>query len=150
MAGNNGIISTSTNVTCGNGTDAHGLLQIKAPADKGVRVRRFGVSFTGTNSAAARAKFDLMRTTSGGTHGAGSAVTPQKVSGHSGALTATGYENAGGGTEPSGGAVVRPANMAPTGPFEAPLDVVLAPGESLTIRTIAASMTGSAFFEYEE
>lgn len=150
MAGNQGIISTTGNVTCGNGTDPQTVLQIKAPGDKGLKITRLGCSFTGTNSAAARAKFDLMRVASGGTHGSGTGVTPQKTKGHSGALTATGYENAGGGTQPSGGTVVRPTNMAPTGPFEAPLDIVLAPGESLNLRTISASMTASAWFEYEE
>lgn len=154
MAGNFGIAQTSQAHTLPTATERT-LLQLKAPSTHGLRIRRFCVAFAGTSQTGNRVSvFFRKGTTSGGT---GASVTPKKSSGHSGALGATAKENfnsGGSAAEPtiSDTTKLKPLQVAPTQSYEAPLDMVLAPDETLNlvVNSTDASIPATAWVEFEE
>lgn len=150
MAGLNGSVSTSQTQTLPVNT-TRTMLQVTAPAGAGLRVKRFGVFLGDTTQTNARAEVDFVRGATGGT---GASVTPVKTGGHTGTIAGTAKENfnsGGSAAEPTGGSAFKSQLQPPTQGYEAPLDVVLNPGETLGLRVKAASAIGCrAWMEFEE
>lgn len=147
------IVPTGSAVAAGAAT-ARTALAYKAPAGVGARVLRFGVSFDGTNSTDARAIVDFIKNPA-------SAGTPANDVSSSIAVTSGLSTSVGNGYTDYGGAVNEPAVsgsakqirqhfMAPTGPYEATLNIDLAPAELFCLRTKGATgKTVNAWMEVE-
>jgi len=143
MAGLRGRAVANSNTTT---TSAKTMLQIAAPSTAGVRVDRCSISFDGTNPAGPKVKVELVK---GATSGTGSSLTPAKVDGHTGSLTATAKENFSG--EPSGGTVIFSEWVHPQSGYTAPEPIQLNPSETLGIRvTTATAVNAVSRMNFEE
>jgi hypothetical protein len=141
------IVSNSVATTTGDGTNPKTILQVIAPANKGLRITRVGVTFAGTSSTAARAQVHGARSS---TNGTGTSVNPQKLGGHTGSVTATANETLTVEPTVTAGTELFRQLVPPTNGVILPVDIVLNPGEAFNLRTIAASLTAIGFIEYEE
>jgi len=123
------------------------ILQITAPAGHGIAVAPPAVAFDGTSTTAAKATIDVIKGATGGT---GSALTPVRVKGATGAVTASAKESF--SAEPTGGSTIHSEKWHTQGNWRYPGgEIVLDPGETLAIRvTIPATVPVSANAEHEE
>ncbi len=143
MAGLNAVANSTKATT---GTNAKTVIRITAPANQGVRVKKFGITFSGTSSTAAPIDIAIVV---GGSGGSGTSVTPRKTSGHSGSVqsAAAGHY----ASEPTSYTTIKTYAIHPQRGIEAPLDNVLAGGESLGVVVTAASAVDcQGFIEFEE
>ena len=128
-----GLQATATTSSVGTGAaTTKTVYLVKAPANTGIHVRMFEISFDGTSPTAGKALVQLVKNTTGGT-GTGTNMTPVKISGHTGSVQATAKENY--TVEPSGGTVIRAYLVHTQSAFTSPEDIVLDPGEELSLRT---------------
>lgn len=144
------LVSTNANVACGAGS-AVGALSYTAPSGIAAKVKRFGISFDGTASTDARATVDFLKKPS--TAGTSTNISSE-IAVVDGLTTTLGAAaQAFTSTQPASDAnsrVIRPHLMAPTGPYEAVINVALAPSEMIVMRTLGASgKTCRAWMEIE-
>lgn len=134
--------------TSGNSTGSSGaktILQISAPANQGVRVKRVSVSFEGTSPTAGKIKVEVLKGATGGT---GTNLTTQKKHGHGGSVQTTAKENFSG--EPTGGTVLFTESVHPQGGYTAPEEFLIV-NETLGIRVTApAAVNYNARIVFEE
>lgn len=144
-----GLHATATTGSIGTGTATKKtILLVKAPTNTGVRVRMWEISFDGTSPTAGKALVQLVKTTTGGT-GTGTDLTPTKISGHTGSVQATSKENY--SAEPTGGTVIKSVLVHPQSSYTTPEDIVLNPGEELSIcTTVPSAVNARATMRWEE
>lgn len=135
----------SSAVSSGAGsTKTH--LMLTGAANTGTRVTRFGMDGGGTDSAAAKGTWELVKGATGGTS---STINPVKIHGHTGTIQSSGKENF--TVEPSGGTVIDKGLVHAQGGFSIPREIILNPGETLSLRlNIAASVNFTSGFNYDE
>jgi hypothetical protein len=127
-------------------------LAYRAPSDSGVRVKRVQLSFDGTSPTDAKAVVIIRhgKTTANGTSSSG---TLQKLSGHTGAVRGSATKDY--SAEPTwdtGYPVVDARHLVHTqSGLVLPLDVMLNPGEIITIWSSSATTRNmNASFDVEE
>lgn len=137
--GNSGMSST---------TSARTMIELTAPADTGLRVRKFTCTFAGTSPTQAKILVEVLK---GGTTGTGTNKDPVKLDGHDGDPQATGKHTL--TAEPGGSPVVIWAvRVHPQGGvIDIPLDVVVNPAEIIFGRVTSANdISTDMSFEFEE
>jgi len=138
-------VSTSAAHDCGDGTNAKTLLQYTAPTGVQAKLVGYGISFTGTNSAATRAQHRLRIGATGGT----GTTIDSRIATLEGGGTSVGSAKDNFSGEPTGGKEVRNTMMCPNGPFQAACSMVIAGGATVSLEVIAGSMNARAWFEVE-
>lgn len=139
--------ATSSSVGTGTATTKT-ILLIKAPANTGIRIRSWEISFDGTSPTAGKALVQLVKNTTSGT-GTGTTLTPVKLAGHTGSVQATAKENY--SAEPSGGTVIRSVLVHTQMSYASPEDLVLNPGEELSLVTnVPAAVNARSSMRWEE
>ena len=136
-------VATSGNST---GTSAKTILQIIAPANQGVRVKRLSVSFEGVSPTAGKIKVEVLKGATGGT---ATNLTVQKKHGHGGSVQTTAKENF--TAEPGGSPVILfTESVHPQGGYTAPEEFLIV-NETLGIRVTApAGVNYNARIVFEE
>lgn len=114
------------------GTSAKTIAQITAPANTGMAVRGWGISFAGTSPTAGKVLVEIIKAATGGT---GTSNAPVKQHGHTGSVQATGKDNFTG--EPTGGTVIFAQTVHPQANFQVNDNIILNPGETIAWRTTA-------------
>lgn len=145
MAGLNAVAQTTKISTS---TSARTLLRVTAPANQGLRIKRWGVSFFGTSPTGAKVQVDTL---TGGTGGSGEdSVTPRKLSGHATSIQATAKEAF--DSDPTSYVLQKSYSVHPqSGIVESAGNLELAGGESFAIRaTVGTAVDAVAFVEWEE
>lgn len=144
MAGLNAVAQSSKLSTS---TSARTILRITAPANQGVRIKRWGISFFGTSTTGAKVQVDALLA---GTGGSGEdSVTPRKISGHATSIQATCKEAF--DSEPTSYTLVKSYSVHPQSLIEVPGNIDLAGGESFAIRAnVGTAVDCVAFIEFEE
>lgn len=142
-----GLIGTAVTNSVGTGTaTTKTILEISAPAGAGLRVQRVSISFDGVSPTAGKALVQIVK---GATTGTGTNLTPAKLQGHTGSLGTTAKENF--TVEPSGGTVVFAEQVHTQSGYTAPEEIILNPGETLSVRTnVPAAVNARARMRWEE
>lgn len=143
MSGLRAVAASNANNT---GTATKTLVLVSAPANTGLKITKWGCHFGGISPTAGKIDVETLLAASGGT---GTTLTPRKRDGHSGSVQSTSKEDY--SAEPSGGTVIDSKLIHPQSGIEQPMDLIIPPGGSFSIRvTAAASVESRAFVEFEE
>lgn len=147
MAGLQAVASNRGGVALTDAVNPKTVLQVVAPSNKGIRITRFAVLFDGTSSTAARPVVSCARTS---TNGTGTSLNPQKTKGHTGAVTATAFENFTEEPTVAAGSSMYRQPVPPTAGVSVPVDIQLNPGEAFNVRVAANGINATAFIDFEE
>lgn len=137
-----GLFATiNTGAAIGTTAGRKTILQISAPADKGLRVSRVSVSCNSSGSVASannKGIVDIERATTLGSGGTDITSAIRKIGGHTGNPTATAREDL---ATPSSGQMLAREAVAHNGGYTFPEEFILNPGETLSISATFALAT---------
>lgn len=144
------MVSTNTGIACGTSPTAKTILSYTAPSGVAARVLRYGISLDGTSSTDARAVIDfLKKPATAGTPGSDISSEIAVISGKGTSLGAAGQNFSAEPTTNGSSRILRPHQMAPTGPFQTLLGIDLDPSEQICMRVISTGRAARAWMEIE-